>query len=522
VPDLFASAGALRPAYDAVDWAETPLGPVESWSPALRNAVDIALNTGFPITLLWGPDAVLLYNESYVPILDRKHPWALGRPAREVFPEAWDLVGGLHRRVMEDDEPVYIEDALVPLVRKGQLSEEYYTFAYSPVHGADGRVEGVMDIVATTTGQVTDGRRLRLLTELRAALASVEHTEDVVARALEVIGDDRADVVAAEVTTLPAGETLTIGDDGATRLAVPFAAAGVGAGYALAFTLNPLIIPDEQYVGFLRLLVRTVDQALDRVYAVETERSLSTALQRSLLTRPASSAAAQVAVRYQPASVLAQVGGDWYDSFRLPDGSLALVVGDVAGHDQDAAALMGQLRNLARGVAYAVPPSPAAILAAVDRAVLGLELGIVATAVLVRYDEATGVAQWASAGHPPAVVIGPDGSARLLEAKPDLLLGVDPDLDRHDHELVLPPGSTLVLYSDGLVERRRVPLHDSLEWLRATLDGRQDVGAEDLCSFVLEAAQAVEDDVALLVLRVHHSEGFPGSADPATGADMGA
>ncbi|GAB6984003.1 PAS domain-containing protein [Nocardioides pyridinolyticus] len=325
--DLFRSAGALRPAYAAVDWAATPLGPPEEWSPALVNAVDLALNTGFPITLLWGPEAVLVYNESYVDILAEKHPWALGRPVLEVFSEARELVDGMHRYVMERDEAVYVEDELVPLVRNGHLSEEYFTFAYSPVHGCEGRVEGVIDIVATTTAQVIAGRRLRLLIRLGTALTEADTAPDVLERALEVLDEDTQDVVASGfVEGAATEETLVDGDDGEPVLLIPLQGRGVACGTALRVTLSMLLAADDEaYREFLRLVVRTIDQALDRVQAISSERSFSEALQRSLLTQPVSTPRIDVAVRYQPASEGGRIGGDWYDSFRLPDGRLALV-----------------------------------------------------------------------------------------------------------------------------------------------------------------------------------------------------
>lgn len=503
--DLFRAAGALRPAYDAVDWAATPLGPVEDWSPALRSAVDLALNTGFPITLLWGPEAVLLYNEGYVDILTEKHPWALGRPALEVFPEAKELVEGMFSHVMQRDEALYVEDELVPLVRNGRLSEGYFTFAYSPVHGDDGTVEGVIDIVATTTAQVIAGRRLGLLIRLGSALADADGADDVLARTLAVLGEDPQDIVgSAIVQDSVTEESVVAGDEGEPVLLLPLRGRGVEGGTALRITLSLLLSSDdEEYRDFLRLVVRTIDQALDRVWAIASERSLSEALQRSLLTQPASTRRIDVAVRYQPASEVGQIGGDWYDSFRLPDGRLALVVGDVAGHDQDAAAMMAQLRNLTRGVAHSVQESPAAVLSGVDRAIEGLDLGVVATALLVEVDEDAGTARWSSAGHPPPVLLDPEGRATLVAADPDVLLGLDPATERGDHALGLPPGSTLVLYTDGLVERRGVPIGDSLCWLAESLTGRQGLTADQVCDHLLaEIGGDVEDDVALLVLRV--------------------
>jgi serine phosphatase RsbU (regulator of sigma subunit) len=138
--------------------------------------------------------------------------------------------------------------------------------------------------------------------------------------------------------------------------------------------------------------------------------------------------------------------------------------------------------------------------------VLGLDVGVIATAVLVQVtDDAGGrrTACWSNAGHPPPVLVAPDGTARLLETRPDLLIGLDPALGRSDHVVDLEPGSSLVLYTDGLVERRGVALQDSLDWLVAVLTGQQRRTAEELSDHLLEhAGGAVEDDVALLVLRV--------------------
>ena len=172
---LLEAAGTLRQAYAQVDWAATPIGHPSSWSPALRNAVDLALGTHFPVTLFWGPEFVLVYNAAYAPLIGDKHPAALGAPAREVFPEAWDAIGPLMEGVLGGQGATWVEDELVPLERRGFLEETYFTFSYSPVRGADGTIEGVMDIAAETTRQVVDRRRLETLGRLREALSDAEH-----------------------------------------------------------------------------------------------------------------------------------------------------------------------------------------------------------------------------------------------------------------------------------------------------------------------------------------------------------
>jgi serine phosphatase RsbU (regulator of sigma subunit) len=237
-------------------------------------------------------------------------------------------------------------------------------------------------------------------------------------------------------------------------------------------------------------------------------------LQRSLLTEPPKSDSLEVAVRYVPAASLAQVGGDWYDAFPLEDGRTALVIGDVTGHDRYAAAAMAQVRNVLRGIAHSRRDSPAAVLAALDRAMRDLEVGTLATAILAtveqgRDDPVAGVRvlRWSNAGHPPPLFIGADGTVIVLERAPDLLLGVDPDEVRADHEVRLPPGATVLFYTDGLIERRGSTLDQGIAWLSGVVARWARSPLEELCDGLLaELSGAAEDDVALLALRARPDE----------------
>ncbi|WP_432524200.1 SpoIIE family protein phosphatase [Kineococcus sp. SYSU DK006] len=253
------------------------------------------------------------------------------------------------------------------------------------------------------------------------------------------------------------------------------------------------------------------------------QRRLSEALQRSLLTAPFEPDHLQIAVRYLPAAAGAQIGGDWYDCFLAPTGVTTLVVGDVAGHDRDAAAAMGQVRNLLRGVCMTLEEPPAAVLGGLDRAMRHLGVGVIATAVLAQVEQtaaerAAGLRtlRWSNAGHPPPVLVAADGTARLLHTRPDLLLGLLPEAERADHATTLHPGATVVLYTDGLVERRDAPLQDGMEWLRATLEQLHHLPVEELCDALLARLDGpLGDDVALLVLRAHPEDGpRPAEAGP--------
>lgn len=269
--------------------------------------------------------------------------------------------------------------------------------------------------------------------------------------------------------------------------------------------------------ALLTALAALTALALDRLAAQAAEREatrrirlLSESLQRSLLTPLPQSDLMRVAARYQPAAREAEVGGDWYDAFSTAPGNMTLVVGDVAGHDSTAAAAMAQVRNVLRGVAETLQAPPAAVLAALDRALARLRVRALATAVLCQAwpatDAPSGVGlrvRWSNAGHPPPLLQHADGRCEILDSRPELLLGVDADRLRTDHEVDLPAGATLVLYSDGLVERRDQLLDDGIERLRLAVEELHGLAPEEICDELLvRLAEGAEDDVVLLVARI--------------------
>lgn len=264
----------------------------------------------------------------------------------------------------------------------------------------------------------------------------------------------------------------------------------------------------------LNALAAQCAQCLDRIATREAQRDaavvalrLSEALQRSLLTRPAQHPHMSIAVRYLPAIEQAQIGGDWYDTFTTAAGVTNLVIGDVNGHDRVAAAAMGQVRNLLRGLAYDAVDSPSALLGRLDAALHGLGLDVLATMVLVQAVPAAEPERgldlrWASAGHPPPLLRHPDGRVEVLGDKPDLLLGIDPATARSDFVTTLPPGATLLLYTDGLVERRDEHLDEGIERLAGVLAELDETPLEQLCNAVIArlVPDGGEDDVALLAV----------------------
>jgi serine phosphatase RsbU (regulator of sigma subunit) len=279
---------------------------------------------------------------------------------------------------------------------------------------------------------------------------------------------------------------------------------------------------DQRDLELMAAFAAQCAQTLQRLRFQEQERraaaearNLSEALQRSLLTRPAQPDDLQIAVRYLPAAAQAKIGGDWYDSFLVPSGALTLVIGDVAGHGREAAAVMAQVRNLLRGVSYTLQRPPAAVLSRLDEAMRGLSVETLTSTVLAQVEQtpeqaAAGLRtlRWSNAGHPPPLLLNPDGTARLLEAEPDLFLGLDPATPRFDHTVEVEAGATVVFYTDGLVERRDASLQEGLDWLCEAVQGHQELSAEELCEHILTGLGVQDDDVALLVLHARLETGL--------------
>jgi serine phosphatase RsbU (regulator of sigma subunit) len=252
--------------------------------------------------------------------------------------------------------------------------------------------------------------------------------------------------------------------------------------------------------------------ALDNARLFAQQRQLAEELQRSLLTGAFTHDQAEVAVRYTPAAEAARVGGDWYDAFVQPGGGMMLVIGDVVGHDTAAAAAMGQLRSLLRGIATYSDGGPAEVLRGLDAAMDQLQVGTYATAAVARFEQTAeerhrGVTRmrWSNAGHLPPLVINPDGSlAALADWRGELLLGVDPATPRAESVVVLDRGTTVLLFTDGLIERRGGDLDEGMARLRDAAAALTDRSLDDLCDELLDrlVQGRPEDDVALVAIRL--------------------
>ena len=193
--------------------------------------------------------------------------------------------------------------------------------------------------------------------------------------------------------------------------------------------------------------------------------------------------------------------------------SLTVVIGDVVGHDTRAAAAMGQLRALVRGISFTTAETPSQVLTSVDEAIQGLKLATIATAVLAQLTPPGGHAgtsrlrvRWSNAGHPPPVLLDRKGRTRVLgpsTGKADLLLGVNALTRRRTQQTSLPAGSTLLLYTDGLVERRGETLDDGLERLLTIIEHHAQDDLDGLCDAIVSKMipDANEDDVAIVAVR---------------------
>ena len=144
------------------DWSSSPLGPPENWPQPLRTAMRLLLNTGHPMYIWWGPDLLCFYNDAYRrSIGPERHPCSLGRPAREVWAEIWEIIGPQIEQVMTGGGATWQEDALVPITRNGRLEEVYWTYSYGPIDDEDAPngIGGVLVVCTETTEQVLSRRR---------------------------------------------------------------------------------------------------------------------------------------------------------------------------------------------------------------------------------------------------------------------------------------------------------------------------------------------------------------------------
>lgn len=538
-------------------WHRTPLGEPSTWDDSLRHAVRTCFSTDFAVLVTWGPEHTMIFNDAYRDLLGtKKKIGAFGASLPVVVPETWDVVGPMLEHVVTTLEPVSGTDLRVVVNRSGYDEETFFTFSYSPLVDSSTTAAGVLTLATETTEHVVARRRLTTLDALHRRLQTGRGgAEDRTSLALEVLAES-PDLVHSAILLSRDGALRPVpGSDPSLDFAEPldlYYAQALRDRQTVYINHNvvvPLVVEDggevaglvvaeggalrpfdQSLVTFVELVAASIAGALRAVNAEQAAlvardartalaeaherqaRATSLALQQSMLTPPVQPCGLDLVAWYQPARDDLQIGGDWYDSFITKNGCTTLVVGDVTGHDDTAAAAMGQLRGLIRAIAFDSEQSPAQVFERTDTAIAGLGLGraSTATAVLVQVDEpapgssdTSRTATWSNAAHPYPALVRADGTVELLRHTNDLPLGMTEGTARRQHEERLDEGDTLVLYTDGLVERRGQVLSVGLADLTDALAGGHARSVVDLADHVLSTlAPSSADDVALVVVRV--------------------
>jgi serine phosphatase RsbU (regulator of sigma subunit)/anti-sigma regulatory factor (Ser/Thr protein kinase) len=557
-----AEGKSTLPAFDcaalvrAYPWEKTSLGPREHWDPLIRATVEVVLASPVPMAFAYGGAYVLVYNDAYAEVLGARHPEALGHPAAEVFGELW-LAHGIGTVI--DDVYRTGQPFLEP---ETQVGAAFFTRGHSAVRDRDGVIAGVLTVAAETT-QVT--QRLQSLGDLTARLAGALTIDDVARVVLKyamisfdvdhcvfavddgpayrfvrrIRGEmlDEADErlpplwkrIPAETRSplsdaartghasfLPDGEPLKdVASDRHERrvralAALPLRTPSLRGALTMGFRSPHTWLPAER--ALLNAASELIAQAAERARRFEAQHGTAQLLQRSMLPEHLPELERfRIAARYDVGVDGNAAGGDFYDAFELTDGRLAMVLGDVAGHDVRAAAVMGQVRAALRALAL-TDPAPPSVLAGLDRLVgsLGAESRneeIFVTVVYGLLDPADGTITLASAGHPPPVlrragIHGDPPTAELVKVPPGAPLGLG---GRWQTGVVrLEPGDTILMFSDGVVERRGHALNEGLDALVTAAAASPSGDPRNLCSLATAAvAEPTDDDVA--VLAVEHA-----------------
>ncbi len=320
--ELFlAGADEMGALVRSINWRRTALGALADWPQSLRTTMSICLNSKFPIAVYWGPEYLMLYNQSLVPMVGpQKHPTALGQPAHVVLAEIWDIIEPLLRHVRTTGEATWSEDLMLPLARTGLPEESYFTFTYSPIRDESGGVGGVFCAVVETTAKVIEERRLRLLNALSEAgrartpveacvnaAAEIERATQDVPFALLYLFDDAGVATLAGAANCARGDTLAPaklrpGDtapwpfmdlvedpepvplvgapsDAVGAVILPMVHSGGGRRFGFVVAgLSPMLSQSPSYMRFQKLLAASISQAVAGAAAYEAERRRAEAL----------------------------------------------------------------------------------------------------------------------------------------------------------------------------------------------------------------------------------------------------
>ncbi|WP_433395241.1 SpoIIE family protein phosphatase [Streptomyces sp. CA-146814] len=267
---------------------------------------------------------------------------------------------------------------------------------------------------------------------------------------------------------------------------------------------EPFTVTD---LDLLENIGRRIGIALENARHYQRQRQAAATMQRYLLPQLPRLTGVEMTARYLPSPDASHVGGDWYDAFPLPNGDTALVIGDVVGHDLEAAAGMAQLRNMLRAYTWAQDDPPHHTVERLDQAMGHITDVSMATLVLARLtSEPSGhrALRWTNAGHPPPLLLDSTGRTRFLDEGRGILLGASADRSRPEARVLLPPGSTLLFYTDGLIESRCRPLDAGLKQLRGAAAELNRRHLDDFVDELLVRSRPADndDDVALLAIRI--------------------
>ncbi|MBD2113545.1 MULTISPECIES: PAS domain S-box protein [Cyanophyceae] len=219
---LFGGGGEMGALMRSYDWSKTPFGAVEQWPQSLRSTLSICLNSRFPMAIYWGPDCWLLYNDAWRPIVGDKHPWSLGRPADEVWPEIWDDISPDFARVFATGEGVFYSDTLLVMRRFGYDEECFFDYTFNPIQGEGGKIDGILNVVSETTYRVLNDRRAQLLRELASRTGSAKTVDDACALMAEALKSGSADVPLALLYIVNAdGKTAHLSGGSEVALGLP-------------------------------------------------------------------------------------------------------------------------------------------------------------------------------------------------------------------------------------------------------------------------------------------------------------
>ncbi|MBO3749878.1 SpoIIE family protein phosphatase [Streptosporangiaceae bacterium NEAU-GS5] len=489
-----------------------------------RNAMIDSLQEGFFVADENG--AVIEINAAFADILGYaseglpyapEHPWW---PDESADPQAHAMVAQAFTQLVELGRG----SSVIPVEHR-EGHRVWIAITFNPVTDPDSGRRRVVGTIRDVTAEHYLVQRESALAALTMRLSQADDPPHALAAGLEVLQEvwHARQVVAAiwtgdtpsELVSSPPGGTRPETREKLTALRQqpplrPYASETDGAGITLEHPDGLLTVwvdlgEDRPFTNedqtLLALLAGPLGQGLHRVHQLDQQREAAMALQHAILGP--SELPDGFAVRYEPAGRPLEVGGDWYDIVPLAGEHVGIVVGDCVGRGLQAAVVMGQLRSACRALLLQ-DAGPAQVFTALDRFAALIPGARCTTAFCGILDTATGELVYSSAGHPPGILTHADGTTVLLEGGRSTPLAVRPGHPRPEAHCVMPARSTLLLYTDGLVERRRRPLTDGIDAACATVQAGRSALIEDLASDVMAGLTpdgGFNDDVALLLYR---------------------